>query len=197
MLSTTKIKNIATPFCASCLFILLGCHQDMYDQPKQKPLSQSSFYSDESSARPLIEGTVARGHARTDELLYTGKIHGKLVEAFPFPITNEVLNRGQERFNTFCSPCHGRLGDGKGMIVQRGFPQPNSFLSDSMRANPAGYYFDVITNGFGRMYSLAPSIPVRDRWVIVAFVRALQLSQKVAFSELSEAERKQILRLSR
>lgn len=162
----------------------------MYDRQKMKPLEESTFYSDGLSARPLVEGTVARGQARTDELLYTGKINGKLADVFPFAITDSVLARGQDRFNTFCSPCHSRIGDGGGMIVQRGFPRPNSFHSDSVRNRPAGYYFDVMTNGFGRMYSYAPSVPVVDRWSIIAYIRALQLSQRALVRDLPGQEQR-------
>jgi hypothetical protein len=169
---------------------------DMYNQPKYKPLRESKSFANGSS-RPLVEGTVARGYARTDELLYTGKINGKLADVFPHKVTPEILKRGQDRFNTFCSPCHGRLGNGLGMIVQRGFPRPNSFHSDSVRTKPVGYYFDVITNGFGRMYSYAPSVPVDDRWAIVAYVRALQLSQRANPADLTVQERESIQREAR
>ena len=179
----------------SALAGLSAC-TDMYDQPKYRPLRPSAFYTDGSS-RPLVEGTIARGYARTDELLYTGKIQGKLADAFPFPITADVVRRGQNRFNTFCSPCHGRLGNGAGMIVQRGFPKPNSFHVDSVRAQPAGFYFDVITNGFGRMYSYGPSVTVEDRWAIIAYIRALQLSQRASVGELTYAERKRLAESTR
>jgi mono/diheme cytochrome c family protein len=174
----------------SSLGVLAAC-TDMYDQPKYRPLRSSTLYADGSS-RPLMEGTVARGYARTDELMYTGRIQGKLADAFPFSITAEVVWRGQDRFNTFCTPCHGRLGDGAGMIVRRGFPKPNSFHSDSVRTKPAGYFFDVITNGFGRMYSYAPSVPAEDRWAIIAYIRALQLSQRTSIGDLADAEQKQM-----
>jgi hypothetical protein len=169
--------------------LLAGCHLDMYDQPKYPPLTGNPFYSDSSSARPLPEGVVARGHARTDELLYKGRIDGKFASVFPFAITGPVLRKGQDRFNTFCSPCHGRLGDGNGMIVQRGFPKPRSFHNDTLRAEPPGYYFDIMTNGFGRMYSYAPSVKVEDRWAIIAYIRTLQLSRRVPAGTLSPGER--------
>ncbi len=172
------------------MLFMLGCHLDMYDQPKYKPFAADPFFVDGASARPLVEGTVARGHVISDELLGTGKMNGKLVDFFPFPVDSGVIERGQDRFNTFCSPCHGRLANGQGMIVQRGFPQPPSFLSDSMRAQPAGFYFDVMTTGFGRMYSYAASVPVKDRWAIVAYIRALQLSQKMAVSKLPAVDQK-------
>ena len=191
----TRFRLRARAFMEGCAALIVvaalaGCN-DMYDQPKYIPLRSSKFFPDGSS-RPLVEGTVARGYARTDQLMYAGKINGKLADKFPFPVTAEVLKRGQDRFNIFCSPCHGRLGNGDGMIVRRGFPKPNSFHADSVRSLPAGFYFDVITNGFGRMYSYAPSVPVEGRWDIVAYIRALQLSQHTSVNDLGLAERKQI-----
>lgn len=174
------------------ILALTGCHQDMYDQAKVKPLTESKFYSDGIASRPLAEGTVPHGYARTDELLYNGRLNGKQADEFPFPVTEEVMKRGQDRFNIYCSPCHGRLGNGKGMIVQRGFPQPRSFHIDSLKEAPAGYFFGVITNGFGRMYSYAPSIPVHDRWAIIAYIRALQLSQSVPVARLTDVERSRL-----
>lgn len=174
---------------AAIVPFLTGCHLDMYDQPKYKPLAADPYFADGASERMPVEGTLARGHMVTDSLLATGKVRGKPVDIFPFPVTMEVVQRGQDRFDTFCSPCHGRRGDGNGMIVLRGFPRPPSLLSDSMRVQPAGFYFDVITNGFGRMYSYAPSVPVRDRWAIVAYLRALQLGASIRLSDLPEQDR--------
>lgn len=170
------------------MLALFSACTDMYDQPKYRPLRSSKQYADGSS-RNLIEGTVARGYARTDDLLYTGRVQGRLADMFPFPVTDSIVHWGQNRFNTFCSPCHGALGNGEGMIVQRGFPKPNSFHFDSVRTKPAGYYFDVITNGFGRMYSYAASVPAEDRWAIIAYIRALQLSQRVPVEHLTESDR--------
>lgn len=174
------------------LLAAAGCHLDMYDQPKFRPLTTNTFYSDSSAARPLPEGTVARGHAKTDKHLFTGRINGAFTNLFPFSVTDSVLRRGQDRFNTFCSPCHGRTGDGRGMIVQRGFPQPRSFHNDTLRLEPAGYFFDVMTRGFGRMYSYASSVSANDRWAIVAYIRALQLSQRTPVTNLTENERKRL-----
>jgi hypothetical protein len=168
--------------------LVAGC-TDMYDGQKIKPLEESRFFKDGTSARSLVEGTIPRGHLREDEHLYLGLVEGRFVDAFPFPITDSVLTRGKNQYETFCSPCHGRLGDGEGMIVHRGFPKPNSFHQDSVRDKPAGHVFDVITNGFGRMYSYSPSIRVQDRWAIVAYVRVLQFSRRVPDAMLSEAER--------
>ena len=188
-------RQLALSLCnaAAGLFVLLhgGC-TDMYDDQKMKPLEESRFFSDHLSARPLVEGTVPRDHMLLDEHFYTGKVGGKLVERFPFPITAEILKRGRDRYDVFCSPCHGRLGDGLGMIVQRGFPKPNSFHADSVSAKPVGHYFDVITNGFGVMSSYADQIPVRDRWAIIAYVRALQLSQHATLQDVPEQERKKM-----
>lgn len=161
----------------------------MYDDQKLKPLEESRFFRDGLSSRQPVEGTVPRGESRLDEHYYAGKTGGKLAETFPFPITGEIMKRGRDRYDIYCSPCHGRLGDGTGMIVQRGFPKPNSFHADSIRVKPVGHYFDVMTNGFGRMYSYAPSIPVNDRWAIVAYIRALQYSRRALLNDLTEAER--------
>ena len=157
---------------------LLGCRQDMHDQPRYKPLARSGFFGDERSARPLPEDTVARGHLRDDSLLFTGKHGGELADSFPFPIDRARMARGQQRFQIFCTPCHGQTGAGDGLVVQRGFKnRPASFHGDRLRGKPAGYFFDVISNGFGAMQDYAAQIPVEDRWAIVAYIRALQLSQ--------------------
>jgi hypothetical protein len=178
-------------FSAITILLTSGC-TDMYDGQKIRPLEESRFFRDGLSARPTVEGTIPRGGLIDDEHLYTGKVNGILVDSFPFPVTEAVMSRGRERYETFCAPCHSRLGDGEGMIVQRGFPKPNSFHSDSVRVKPVGYFYDVITNGFGRMYSYAPSIRVEDRWAIVAYVRALQLSSRMPVQMLSESEQAQL-----
>lgn len=171
--------------------MLTGCRQDMQDQPKYIPLRPSSFFADGRSERPLVEGTVARGHLEADTAFYTGKVDSKPVDAFPFPITRDVLNRGQERFNIYCSPCHDRMGTGNGMIVRRGFnhPPPPSYHIDRLRQAPEGYIFDVITNGLGAMPDYAAQIPPADRWAIVAYVRALQLSQHASVNDVPPAAR--------
>ena len=166
----------------------LGCRQDMFDQPKVRPLQSSTFFADGRASRPLPEDTVARGQLRGDELLYTGRIGGIVADAFPFPVTKAVLDRGQERFDVFCSPCHGRTGYGDGMIVQRGFKPPPSFHIDRLRQAPAGHFFDVMTNGFGVMYDYRSRVTPEDRWAIAAYIRALQLSQHASASDLDEAK---------
>lgn len=166
-----------------------GCRQGMYDQPKKKALAESDFYPDGSSARVPPAGTVARGFLREDRALYAGLgPDGKFVTELPVPLTKELLLRGRERYDVFCSPCHARQGDGRGMIVQRGFKQPASFHIDRLRQQPIGYYFDVMTNGFNQMSSYASQVPPEDRWAIAAYVRTLQLSRAAPAGALSDAD---------
>jgi hypothetical protein len=171
------------------LAFVVACQQKMADQPRYKPLAKSEFFGDDRSARPLVDGTVARGQLKADEQLYTGKINGKLADTFPFPITKEVLLRGQDRFNIFCSPCHDRTGTGQGMVVQRGFRAPPSYHIDRLRQAPAGHFFDVMTHGFGIMPDYAAQVSPKDRWAIIAYIRALQLSQNAKLTDVPEAER--------
>jgi hypothetical protein len=171
----------------------VGCRQDMHDQPKYIPLRSSDFFSDHRSERPLIEGTVARGHLNDDVAFYTGKgPDGKPVNTFPFPVTREVLLRGQNRFNVYCSPCHDRTGEGNGMIVRRGFKKPPSLHIDRLRQVPNGYIFDVITNGFGAMQDYSAQVPPADRWAIVAYERALQLSRNATINDVPPESRAQL-----
>jgi hypothetical protein len=167
-----------------CGMFLAGCRQDMHDQPKFIPLRGSDFYADARSARPIVDGTVARGLLRDDELLETGKLGGQDASEFPFPVTADVLARGRERYDIFCAPCHDRTGRGNGMIVRRGYRQPPSYHIDRLRQAPVGHYFDVITNGFGAMPDYRAQVPVRDRWAIVAYIRALQLSEHATLSDV-------------
>lgn len=159
---------------------LAGCRLDMHLQPKYKTYAPTKFFDDGRSERPPVPGTVARGHLHADELLYTGKENGAEADKFPFAITAADLERGRERFNIYCTPCHDYTGGGRGMIVQRGFPVPPSFHIDRLRQVPAGHFVDVITNGFGNMYSYAARVEPEDRWRITAYIRALQLSQQAA-----------------
>jgi len=168
---------------------LAGCRQDMQDQPRFKPLARSDFYSDLRSARPPVEGTVARGQLHEDTYLYTGKVGSSPGDYMPFAVTEDVLARGRERFNIYCAPCHSRLGDGNGMIVQRGFRRPPSYHTERLRKAPLGYFFDVMTNGFGAMPEYATPIPPRDRWNIVAYIRALQLSQDATSAEVPAGQK--------
>lgn len=179
-----------SPLGLMVLLALAGCRQDMHDQPRFKPLAQSDFYSDLRSARPPVEGTVARGQLHEDTYFYTGKVGSNPGDFMPFPASADVLARGRERFNIYCAPCHSRLGDGNGVIPSRGFPRkPPSYHSERLRKAPLGYFFDVMTNGFGIMPDYASQIPPRDRWCIVAYIRALQLSQGAAASDVPAGQK--------
>jgi hypothetical protein len=154
-----------------------ACRDDMHNQPKYIPLRESDFFGDRRSARPKVEDTVARGYLRIDDARYTGKVNGEDIDYFPWAMTKDDIVLGQYRYDIYCSPCHSRLGDGNGLIVQRGFRRAASYHTAKLIAAPAGHFFDVITNGYGAMPSYASRIPVDDRWRIIAFIRALQLSQ--------------------
>lgn len=188
-----RIKWIAGPALALAALTAAGCRQDMHDQPKYIPLRPSEFFADGRSERQLIEGTVARGHLNDDTAFYQGKgTDGKPVSDFPFPVTKEVIERGQQRFNIYCQPCHDRLGNGDGMIVRRGYRKPPSYHIERLRQVPNGYIYDVITNGFGAMPDYAAQIAPRDRWAIVAYVRALQLSQNASINDVPADARGQL-----
>jgi mono/diheme cytochrome c family protein len=183
--STTRLAIL----CAFLGSALAGCRQDMHDQPRYKPLAESDFFGDDRSARPLLPDTIARGHLKDDALLWTGVEGGKLAERFPFAVDAGVMRRGAERYGVFCTPCHGALGRGDGMVVRRGYRRPPSFHVDRLRQAPPGHYFDVMTKGFGAMPDYAEQIPVRDRWAIAAYIRALQLSQNATLQDVAVAER--------
>lgn len=177
---------------ASLLLALGACREDMHDQPRYEPLEVSDVFGDRRSARPQVEGTVARGQARLDEHFYTGRVGDDFARTTPFPVDRAVLERGRERFDIYCSPCHGRLGNGNGMVPQRGFKRPPSFHQDRLREMPIGYFFDVMTNGFGTMYDYSARVAPRDRWAIAAYVRALQLSQRARLEDVPAAEREDL-----
>jgi mono/diheme cytochrome c family protein len=165
----------------ACFFFLSGCQlkQDMAHQPKARPLSPSEFFADGRSERPLLENTVARG-ALADDAFFVPKDSNN----FPLPVNQELLERGEERYQIFCTPCHGLQGDGNGLITMRGMKQPPSYHQDRLRQTPNGYLYDVVTNGFGAMLGYSAQIPPRDRWAIIAYVRALQLSRNAQVADL-------------
>jgi len=170
-----------------------ACRQDMHDQPKYIPLRPSAFFGDGRSQRPLIEGTVARGHLEDDNAFFTGRgPDGKFVNEFPFPVTKDVMQRGQNRFNIYCAPCHDRLGNGDGKIVRRGYRHPPSYHIDRLREVPNGYIYDVISSGFGAMPDYAAQIHPADRWAIVAYVRALQLAQNGKIDDVPADKRSEL-----
>jgi mono/diheme cytochrome c family protein len=182
------------------LVALGGCRQDMHDQPKYSPLEKSAFFNDGRASRQPVEGTVARGQLRLDDHLYTGRLPqpagtegaADYVTTFPFEIDEAAMDRGEQRYNVFCSPCHDQVGYGNGMVVRRGFRRASSFHDERLQEAPVGYFYDVISNGFGAMSSYASQIPVEDRWKIIAYVRALQLSQDATLQDVPAAERKQM-----
>jgi mono/diheme cytochrome c family protein len=171
--------------------VLSGCRQDMHDQPKYVPLRESTFFADARSAREPVPGTVARGQLQEDAVLYTGKVAdgGADATTFPFAIDVKTMARGRERYDIFCSPCHARTGAGDGMVVLRGYRQPPTLHSDRLRDAPPGHFFDVITNGWGAMPDYAAQIRAEDRWAIVAYIRALQLSAHAPVADVPPAER--------
>ena len=170
-------KPISGLLVVACLALAGACRQDMHDQPKYKPLRESEIFADKRSSRPLVEGTIARGTLREDAAFFTGKDAQGFVSELPVKLTPQLLERGRTEFEVFCSPCHGRTGRGDGMIVQRGFKAPPSYHVDRLRQMPIGYFFDVMTIGFGAMPDYASQIAPADRWAIAAYVRTLQFSQ--------------------
>ena len=179
---TSALRLLGIAGAAACLLCGAGCrylHQDMAEQPKNRPLSPSDFFTDGRSERPLVENTVARG-ALVDDNLFVPKDS----DAFPLPVNRELLERGEERYKIFCSPCHGLQGDGNGTVAMRGMKHPPSYHQDRLRQATNGYFYDNITNGFGAMYGYSAQIPPRDRWAIIAYVRALQLSRNAKVADL-------------
>jgi mono/diheme cytochrome c family protein len=171
---------------------LAGCRQDMHDAPRYEPLEASTFFANGQASRMLVANTVPRGLLRADTHLNEGRVDGQVATTFPMAITPAVMQRGQERFNVFCSPCHGRTGSGNGMVVQRGFRAPPSYHEDRLRNAPVGYFFDVMTNGFGAMQDYASQVPVADRWAIAAYIRALQLSQRATLADVPADRRAEL-----
>ena len=164
----------------------------MHDQPRLEPFEETSLFADGRSARPRVPGTVARGERDLDRHFVEGRVGSELADAFPMEVTRETLVRGRERYDIFCSACHDRAGTGRGIVVARGLKQPPSFHVERLRAARPGYFFDVITRGFGAMYDLADRIPPADRWAIVAYVRVLQRSQNARLEDVSPEERKRL-----
>jgi hypothetical protein len=171
------------------VMLLSGCRMDMHIQPKYLPYEATDFFADGREERQPVPGTVARGQLRLDELFYSGKVNGVEADQFPFPITRADLERGRERYNVYCTPCHDYTGSGRGMIVQRGFPQPPSYHTQRLRTAPVGHFYGVITNGFGAMYSYAARIEPADRWRIAAYIRVLQLSQNATVEQVPADQR--------
>ena len=189
--SRARLRGVL--FLGATALLLAGCRLDMHLQPKYLPYEPSTFFADGRSERQPVDGTVARGQLRTDELFYTGKINGAEADQFPFPITRADLERGRERYNIYCTPCHDYTGSGNGMVVQRGFPQPPSYHTDRLRTAPVGHFYGVITDGFGAMYSYAARIEPGDRWRIAAYIRVLQLSQNATIQAVPAEDRDKLV----
>jgi mono/diheme cytochrome c family protein len=170
-------------------FLASGCRDGMANQPKLRPYRKSDFFAGGASARPLVPGTVPRGFLREEQALYTGLgADGKFAAELPLELTRELLARGRERFDIFCSPCHGKTGTGEGMVVERGFKRPSSFHIDRLRNERIGYFFDVMTKGFAEMSSYASQVSPEDRWAIAAYIRALELSQNAPAALLAASD---------
>jgi mono/diheme cytochrome c family protein len=178
---------------ALALLAIAGCRQDMHNQPKFIPQRGTDFFADGRSARPQVEHTVARGQLREDQYFYTGLVDGKEQDALPFPATMQVLERGQERFNVYCTPCHSRVGNGDGMIVQRGYKPAGNFHDVKRLAEPLSHYFYVMSNGYGAMPDYSAQLPPADRWAVAAYIRALQLSQNAKESDVPQGAQVQNL----
>jgi hypothetical protein len=188
-MTSARLKNLfAGALAALCISMVAGCRQDMADQPKYLPLDPSTFFADGRSERPLEAHTVPRGAIADDPLIIS-----KDSNNFPLPVNMQLLERGQDRYKIFCTPCHGLQGDGNGMVVMRGMKRPPSYHIDRLRNAPVGYFFDVVTNGFGVMPSYSSQIPVRDRWAIIAYIRALQLSRNAKVTELPPSVQQKLM----
>jgi hypothetical protein len=175
------------------IFFALGCREEMRNDSRLKPLQEDSFFADHNSSRPLVPNTVPQGAADNDDFFFRGEVNGKLVRGFPGHVTRQELERGRQRFNIYCSVCHGLTGEGDGMIVQRGFPQPPSFHDQRLRNAPEGHFFYVVTHGYGVMYPYGDRIIPADRWAIIAYIRALQLSRNSKIDDVSPDQKARLI----
>jgi cytochrome c553 len=192
----SRLRGLTLACLGAVVMLAGGCRLDMHIQPKYLPYEPTDFFGDGRSERQPVPGTVARGQLRLDELMFTGRENGVVVDKFPFPIAKADLDRGRERYNVYCTPCHDYTGTGQGMIVQRGFPQPPSYHIQRLRDAPAGHFYEVMTNGFGAMYSYAARVEPADRWRIAAYIRVLQLSRNATIQDVPEADRQKLTQQS-
>jgi cytochrome c553 len=183
-----KCLALVMIFLVPMTVALSGCRRDMFNQPKSNPLRESDFFPDGAASRPIPLHTVARGDLENDDAFFTGMIGTNLVTTFPFPVTREVLERGRQRFEINCAPCHGETGEGNGVVVARGFPRPPSYHLDRLRTAPIGHFFDVMTRGYGVMFAQAERVTPEDRWAIAAYIRALQLSENATAADVPASE---------
>lgn len=196
MFRTEGTRTLVALALAGIALLTVGCRQKMAQQPYYDPYEASDFFADGKSARLPVENTVARGHLNLDEHLHTARVGGELVDVYPFAVTAEVLDRGRERYNIYCTPCHGAAGLGNGVVVRRGYRPPPSFLDPKFNELPVGHYVDVMTNGFGAMPSYAAQTSAEDRWAIAAYIEALQMSQNVDISQLPAATQAELRSMS-
>jgi mono/diheme cytochrome c family protein len=187
--SVQKLNKFAVFGAMAATLALAGCRQDMQDEPKFFPQRGTTFYADGRSVRPQVANTVARNQLNEDTYFATGLVDGKEGDGLPFPVTAQVLERGQERFNVYCTPCHSRTGNGEGMIVQRGYTKAGNLHTARLESAPLGHFFHVITNGYGAMPDYASQVAPADRWAIVAYIRALQLSQHASQADVAAGAR--------
>ncbi len=185
------------PILFGALLLLTACGGGMKKQPLRKPFYPSTVFANGNSSRPLVPDTVARGHLNDNDLFHTGMVQGELATEFPMPVTRELVERGHERFDIYCAPCHGLTGEGDGMVPRRGFKNPPTFHQDRLRKAPPGHFVNVITTGFGAMYSYSDRVLPRDRWAIAAYIRALQLSQDARLADVPPAEASKLVREGR
>ncbi len=183
-----SLRGAAAMTVAAGTMVLAGCRQDMHNQPKFYPQRGTDFYTDGRSVRPQVENTVGRNQLRENAYFYTGFMNGKEGDGLPFAVTMRVMQRGQERYNVYCSPCHSRIGNGAGMIVQRGYAAAGNFHTARLEAAPLGHFFNVISNGYGAMPDYSAQLAPADRWAVVAYVKALQLSQKATAADIANGE---------
>lgn len=183
------MRTLSAAAILPLMLLMVACRQDMQDQPKYKPLGSSRFFADGRDARPIPAGTIARDELNDTDSFHTGGDNGTFLDTIPLRVDSALLRRGQERFDIYCSPCHGRTGDGNGMVAQRGVKIPADFHTDRLRSVPPGYIYQVIKNGYGAMGDYGDQIPVNDRWAIVAYVRALQFSRDATLNDVPEQER--------
>jgi mono/diheme cytochrome c family protein len=179
--------------CLLFAMATLGCREEMRNDSRLKPLQEDPFFADRSSSRPLVPDTVPRGAVDNDDFFYRGEVNGKLVRALPVPVTEDQLDRGRDRFNIYCSVCHGPTGEGDGMIVQRGFPQPPSFHEQRLRDAPEGHFFYVISHGYGVMYPYGDRLTPADRWAVIAYIRALQLSRNSTINDVPPEQKARLM----
>ncbi len=188
------VTRVQAALTALAAVLLSGCRQDMQDQPRYKPLQRSNFFQDGRSARPILGGTIARGHLQRNPAFFLGAVNGQFVAAPPLPVDAALLARGRDRYGIYCSPCHSPAGDGRGMVALRGFRYPPSFHSDRLRGVPDGYIYAVIANGYGAMSNYAYQLEPRDRWAVTEYVRVLQFSRNAQAADLDENDRQALER---